>query len=45
MAGADLAYLCHGAKLAALEAADFSDRARLGVAHFGAALAELSPRR
>ncbi|HVB05101.1 MAG TPA: AAA family ATPase [Acidimicrobiales bacterium] len=43
LAGADLAFLCQTAKLAAMEAVDFLDDARVGIGHFDALIAELSP--
>jgi hypothetical protein len=43
MAGAELAYLCQSAKLAALEAENFVDDPRVGVEHFDAVLPESSP--
>ncbi len=42
MAGADLAYLCQGAKLAAMEAAGFRGEPRLRLADFDGALPEFS---
>jgi transitional endoplasmic reticulum ATPase len=43
LAGADLAFLCQTAKLAALEESEFVDDAELKLTHFSAALLELSP--
>jgi transitional endoplasmic reticulum ATPase len=42
LVGADLAFLCQNAKLAALDATDFQGEPRLEVGHFEAALSELS---
>jgi transitional endoplasmic reticulum ATPase len=42
MSGADLAFLCQSAKLAALEDNDFQDDPRLSIEHFDAVLPEFS---